>query len=164
METETTTEASKDDQSGLNELAVVGVKSIDDAEKGMTSVVLDDLQLDSRGAKDRLHKDDTYKYKGDEKFNPKSFKSGSSVGYIDLNTTSEEVLFAQIRMLKELMFDVIPLSRYNYIVGNGGSKMWSKRTATMAIPWKHKMACPMTLPGNQGCYCPIKSWTSKKCS
>ncbi len=127
----------------------------------MTSEVLDNLQFDSRGAKDQLHKDDTYKYKGDEKFNPKSFKSGSSVGYIDLNTASEEVLFTQIRMLKELMFYVIPLSRYNHLVGNGGSKVWSKRTATTAVPWKNKMACPMTLPGNPGCYCPIKNWTSK---
>ncbi len=70
MDTETTTEALKNDESVLDQLAVVGVKSIDDAEKGMTSEVLDNPQLDSRGAKDRLHKDDVYKYKGDEKFNP----------------------------------------------------------------------------------------------
>ncbi len=38
--------------------------------------------------------------------------------------------------------------------------MWSKWTATMAVPWKNKMVYPMTLPGNPGCYCPIKSWTS----
>ncbi len=91
-----------------------------------------------------------------------SFKSGSSVGYIDLNTASEDVLFAQIRMLKELMFDVILLSRYNHLVRNGGSKVWLKQTATTVIAWKHKMACPMTLPGNPGCYCTIKSWTSKE--
>ncbi len=160
MEIETMTEASKCDNSGLDHLAVAGVKYIDDSEKDMTSEVLDDVQLDSRDAKDRLHKDDAYKYKGDDKFKPKSFKSGSSVGYIDLNTAS--VLFAQIRMLKELMFDVILLSRYNHLVGNKGSKVWSKMTATMVVPWKNKMACPMTLPGNPGCYCPIKSWTSKE--
>ncbi len=84
METETMTEASKGAESGLNQLAVVGVKFIDDTDKDMTSEVLDDLQLDCRGAKDLLHKDDVYKYKGDEKFNPKSFKSGSSLGYVDL--------------------------------------------------------------------------------
>ncbi len=162
METETMTEALKGAESALNQLAVVGVKSIDDTDKDMTSEVLDDLQLDSRDDKDRLHKDDTYKYKGDEKFNPKSFKSGSSVGYIDLNKATEEVSFAQIRMLKELMFDVIRLSRYNHLVGNRGSKVWSKRTALMVVPWKNKMACPMTLPGNPDCYCPIKSWTSKE--
>ncbi len=54
----------------------------------MSSFVLDNLQLDSRGAKDRLHKDDAHKYEGDEKFNPKSFKSGFSVEYINLNTAT----------------------------------------------------------------------------
>ncbi len=34
-----------------------------------------------------------------------------------------------MRMMKEHMFDVIPLSRYNHLVGNGGSKVWAKRTA-----------------------------------
>ncbi len=66
-----------------------------------------------------------HKYTGIEKFNPKSFKSGSSVGFIDQNTAPYEVLFAQIRMLRELMFDVIPLSRYDHLVRNGSSKVWS---------------------------------------
>ncbi len=70
-------------------LAVVGVKSTDDTDKDMTFEVLDDLQLYSQGAEDSLHKYDAYKYEGDEKFNPKSFKSGSSVGYINLNTATE---------------------------------------------------------------------------
>ncbi len=85
--------------------------------------VLDDLQLDTRGVKDLLHKEYMHKYEGDEKFNPKSFKSGSSVGYINHSEVTNGVLFAQIRMLRELMFDVIPLSRYNHLVGNGGSKV-----------------------------------------
>ncbi len=45
METETTTEASKGAESGLNQLAFIGLKSIYDSDKGMTSEV-----LDSRGA------------------------------------------------------------------------------------------------------------------
>ncbi len=43
METETTTEASKGDESGLNQFAVVGVKSIDYSDKSMSSDVLDNL-------------------------------------------------------------------------------------------------------------------------
>ncbi len=58
--------------------------------------VLDDLQLDTRGVKDLLHKEDTDKYKGDEKFNPKSFKSCSSVRKINRSEVTNEVLFAQI--------------------------------------------------------------------
>ncbi len=40
----------------------------------VSSDVLDNLQLGSRGGKDHLHKDDAHKYESDEKFNPKSFK------------------------------------------------------------------------------------------
>ncbi len=103
-----------------------------------------------------------HKYEGDEKFNPKSFKSGSSVGYIDRSAVTDEVLFAQIRMLRELMFNVVPLSRYNHLVGNGGSNVWVKWTAQTAIPWKTNMVCPMSLPGMPGCCCPILKWTSKE--
>ncbi len=94
-----------------------------------------------------------HKYEGDEKVNPKNFKSGSSVGYIDQSKVTDEVLFAQILMLRELMFDVIPLSRYNHLVGNGGSKMWAKWTAQTAVLWKTNMTCPMSLPGMPGCWC-----------
>ncbi len=86
------------------------------------SHMLDDLQLDSLGVNDRLHKDDMYKYEGDKKFNPKSFKSGSSVGYINLSNATDKVIFAQIQILQEIMFNVIPLSRYNLLVGKGGPK------------------------------------------
>ncbi len=103
-----------------------------------------------------------HKYKGAEKLNPNSFKSGSSVGYIDLTTAPDEVVFAQIRMLRELMFNVIPLSRYNHLVRNSGSKVWAKRIALTAVPSKTKMECPMSLNGKPGCFCPITSWKSKK--
>ncbi len=103
-----------------------------------------------------------HKYTGVEKFNPKNFQSGSSVGFIDMNTVTNEVLFAQIRMLRELMFDVVPQSRYDHLVGNGGSKVWSKWTTQTAVPWKKHMECPMSRPGYPGCYCPITNWTDKK--
>ncbi len=102
-----------------------------------------------------------HKYEGNEKFNPKSFKSGSSVGYINLSEVKHEVLFAQIGMLREPMFDVIPLSRNNHLVGNGGSKVWTKRTTQTAVPWIEKMAFPISSPGVPGCWCPIKVWTTK---
>ncbi len=47
-----------------------------------------------------------FKYGGSNKFSPKSFMSGSSVGHINLNAVSKDVLFAQIRMFRELMFSV----------------------------------------------------------
>ncbi len=73
--------------------------------------MIDNLLLDSRCAKDRLSNEDMHKYTGVEKFNPEGFQLGSIVGFIDLNTQTNEVLFAQIRMPRELMFDVILLSR-----------------------------------------------------
>ncbi len=60
------------------------------------------------------------------------------------------------------MFNVVPLSRYNHLVGNGGSKVWSRWTARTAVPWKKQMECPMSRPGFPGCYCPITNWTDKK--
>ncbi len=106
-----------------------------------------------------------HNYKGNEKFNPKSFKSGSSVGYINQSEVTNGVLFAQIRMLREIMFDFIPLSRYNHLVGNGGSKVWDKRTAQTAVPWKANMGCPISRPGMPGCWC-VQFWLGlvKKCS
>ncbi len=73
-----------------------------------------------------------------------------------------DVLYAQIRMLRELMFDVVPLSRYNHLVGNRGSKVLSKRTAQTAVPLKKNMECPMSQSGYPGCYCPITTWYDKK--
>ncbi len=123
------TVTSKGAEASPKTLSVLGVPAQDDHDRSMLPEVLDDLQLDTRGAKDLLHMEDMHKYKGDEKFNPKSFKSGSSVGYINRSEVTNEVLFAQIRMLRELIFDVILLSRYNHLVGNRGSKVWAKQTA-----------------------------------
>ncbi len=75
---------------------------------------------------------------------------------------TNKVLFAQIRMLRELMFDVIPLSRYDHLVGNRGLKVWSKWTAWTAVQWKKHMECLMSRPAYPECYCPITSSTDKK--
>ncbi len=85
-----------------------GIKTTDDINKSMTN--------DFRGEKDCLSIEVMHKYTGVKILNPKSFQSGSSFGFIDLNTPTKEVLFAQIRMLRELMFDVIPLSQYDHLV------------------------------------------------
>ncbi len=53
-----------------------------DSNSRMSSTVIDNLQHDMRCKRDLLKKEDMDKYKGDKKFNPKSFKSGLSVGYI----------------------------------------------------------------------------------
>ncbi len=66
----------------------------------MRNDAIDSLHLDLRGEKDRLSIKDMHKYTGTEKFNPKSFKRGSSVRFINLKTATEEVLFTQIRMLR----------------------------------------------------------------
>ncbi len=157
-----TTEASKVVDVLPKPLVVSSVIAADDHDRSMLPEVLDDLQLETRGVKDLLQKEDMHKYKGDEKCNPKSFKSFSSVGYIYRQKATDEVLFAKIHMLRELMFNVIPLSRYNHLVGKEGSKVWAKRTAQTAVPWKANMACPMSLHGMSGCWCPILSWTSKE--
>ncbi len=65
----------------------------------MKSQVLDILYLPTRGKKDLLHVDNVHKYEGDEKFNPKNFKSCPSVQYIDVEEVSYELKFAQVRML-----------------------------------------------------------------
>ncbi len=57
-------------------LVVSGVIDPEDHVRSMLPDVLDDLQLDTRGVKDLLCKEEMHKYEGDEKFNPKSFKSG----------------------------------------------------------------------------------------
>ncbi len=74
----------------------------------MSSKVIDILPLDTRGESDHLQDITSHKYDGNMKFNPKSFKSGQSFGYINVNVLSFNLLFAQVRMLKELMFNVIP--------------------------------------------------------
>ncbi len=65
-------------------------------------------------------------------------------------------------MIKELMFNVIPLGRYNHLVRNGGLKVWAKWTDLMAVPWKAKMSCPMLKPGLPGYWCLIRVWHNKE--
>ncbi len=102
------------------------------------------------------------KYMGDVKCNPKSFKSDPTVGYINLDIVSFDLIFAQIRMTKELRFDVLPLSRFNHLVRSGGSKVWAKQTAQTTVPWKSRMCCSMGGPYMPGCHCPIVKWSKKQ--
>ncbi len=118
MEIMQTTEASQGTEAYPKTLSVPGGAALNYHEINMLPEVVGNLQLDTRGVKDLLCKEDMHKYEGDEKFNPKSFRSGSSVGHINLLDVTHEVLFAQIGILRELMFDMIPLSRYNHLVRN----------------------------------------------
>ncbi len=138
MEMENPATVSKDTVAVTSQLDQSNVKTTNGIEKSMTNEVIDTLHLDSRGAKDRLSNEDIHKYTGVEKFNPKSFQSGSSVGFIYLKTVTNDVLFAQIRMFRELMFDVITLSRYDHLVGNGGLKVYRGRSIWNA-PWLSRM-------------------------
>ncbi len=63
-------------------------------------------------------------------------------------------------MMKEFMFDVIPLRSYNHLVGNCGSKVWAKCTAQTAVQWTPMI--PLNGPGMPGCYCPITIWSDKE--
>ncbi len=85
----------------------------------MDTHIIDILLLDIRSKCDRLQDIASHKYDGNMKFNPKSFKSGQNIGYHDVDVVLYGLLFAQVRMLKELMVDVISLKRYNHLVGNG---------------------------------------------
>ncbi len=61
---------------------IMKVNVQDDTDTRIQSDVIDILLLDMRIERDLLHKEDMHKYMGDEKFNPKSFKSGSSLGIL----------------------------------------------------------------------------------
>ncbi len=63
----------------LKIVSTVKVTVHDDTESRMSSIVIDSLQVDKRCKRELLQKEDMHKYAGDEKFNPKSFKSSSSV-------------------------------------------------------------------------------------
>ncbi len=132
-----TTEVSKYTEVGPQS-SVSKTQFSDDHNRIYKIEIIDKLHLDIRNAKDQLQNEDRQQYKGDEKFNPKSFKSSSSVDHIDLYVASQDVVHGKIGMLKEHMFDVIPLSQYNHLVRNGGSKALSKRTAFTAVPVKGK--------------------------
>ncbi len=60
------------------------------------------------------------------------------------------------------MDKIIHLSRYDHLVGNDGSKVWSKCTAKTAHPLKVNVICPLAVPDMQRCNCPIKHCTWKK--
>ncbi len=64
--------------------------------------------------------------------------------------------------MKELMFNVIPLSRFNHLVGNGGLIVWSKQIAQTAVQWIPRMSCLMNGLQIPGCYCPIEVWSDKE--
>ncbi len=59
--------------------SIVKVTVHDDSDTKIKSDVIDILQLDMRSERNLLKKEDMRKYMGNELFNPKSFKSGSSV-------------------------------------------------------------------------------------
>lgn len=55
--------------------------------------VIDILNLDRISKKECLQDKDHDKYTGYVKFNPESFRSGQSVGYINIEIVSYELLF-----------------------------------------------------------------------
>ncbi len=120
------------------------------------------LKVHHIGEKERLQDGDCAKYTGMTKFNPKSFMSCSSVGYISVMDLSFKLLFAQVKMSMNKMFDVLPLSRFNHLVGNGGLKVLFKWTTQSIVLWKQKMPCTMDGPSMPGYDCPIKVWSNKK--
>ncbi len=67
------------------------------------------------------------------------------MGYISIQESSFELLFAQVKMAMDKMFTVLSLSRLNHLVGNGGSKV-----------------CHLAGPLMPGCNYPIKVWFNKK--
>ncbi len=106
--------------------------------------------------------DFTNKYTGTTKFNPKSVKAGQGQETLSLTKSSFELLFTHGKIVMDKMFSIIPLSRFIHLVGNSGSKVWSKWTAKTAYQWKVNMICPLAGPDMPGCNCPVKHWTSKK--
>ncbi len=98
-------------------------KPHDDSDVEMNPAIVDILNLDNIGKKECLQNTDHHKYTSNVMFNPKIFKSGPSIGYINIDIASFELLFAQVRMTMELMFDIIPLSRFNHLLENGGSNV-----------------------------------------
>ncbi len=75
-----------------------GIKTTDDIDKSMTNDLIDALHLDFRGEKDRLSIEDMHKYTGTEKFNSKSFQSGSSVGMPHVETWFPRMLLSDHKL------------------------------------------------------------------
>lgn len=85
-----------------------------------------------------------------------SFSFGKGVDSISVDDASLDLLSTQVKVVMNKMFEIIPTSRFIHLVGNGGSKVWSKWTVKMAVPWKQKMVCPLAGPDMPGCNCPTK--------
>ncbi len=98
-------------------------KPIGDSNVEMDSDDVSTLIVNLISDKDHLQDNDKAKYTGVTKFNPKSFKSGTSVGYINVRESSFELLFAQVKMAMDKMFTVLRLSRFNHLVSKGGLKV-----------------------------------------
>ncbi len=52
--------------------------------------------------------------------------SGLCIGSIFVDDTSFNLLFTQVKIVMNIMFNIIPLSRSVHFVGNRGLKVWSK--------------------------------------
>ncbi len=69
---------------------------------------------------------DFVKYTNKTKFNLKNLTSGLGIGSIFVDDTSFNLLFTQVKIVMNIMFNIIPLSRSVHFVGNRGLKVWSK--------------------------------------
>ncbi len=101
----------------------------DSSDVEMKNVNIDILNVSDKGEDDRLHLEDFDKYTGSTKFNSKSFKAGYGQGTISMTKSSFELLFTQVKIVMDKIFKIIPLSRYNHLVGcrYNHSKVWPKQ-------------------------------------
>ncbi len=51
-------------------------------------------------------------YLGETKFNPKLFESSQIVGYIKVDDASFNLLYTQVKVVMNKMFDIIPIRRF----------------------------------------------------
>ncbi len=75
-----------------------------------------------------------------------------------MSKSSFELLFTQVKIVMDKIFKMIPMSKYDHLVGNGGLKVWSKWTDKTAHLWKVNMTCLLAGADMPGCNCPIKHW------
>ncbi len=136
----------------------------DDSGIEMKEEEIQIFNVSGKGEDDRFHLEDFEKYKGSTKFNPKSFKCGHGQGTIFVSKSPFEILSAQVKILMDKMVSTLPLSRYDHLVDNGGSKVWSKWTAKMAYPWKTHMACPLAGKTCQDVIVILRPAPRRKCS
>ncbi len=114
---------SRDETPAPISTTVDGSNCTDNVDAQMNPKVIDFLLLDTRSKNDHLQDTDKHLCKGQST----ELQVWPECGLHQrrMSCHSFELLFAQVRMLIELMFDIIPLSRYNHLVGNGGSKVWA---------------------------------------